>query len=141
MPVFGKDEKGTLHTIINELVERTNSETQRMRVVEQRMENLELRINSVEQNLLSATTQLQKLSEDVDKRLSKRDEKIAKMENLLEEMVKQFRKLATKSDVKDVEDMVDIYSPMKSNFVTREELEDILEQRLSEKKAATQRNK
>ena len=129
MAVFGKDNKGTLHTIINELVERTNSEAQRLRVLEQRTENIDLRINSIEQNILTNTTQMQKMTKDIENRFKKRDESVAKIDTVIKELVKHFKKLATKSEVKEVHHMVDIYNPIKSNFITKEELERILSER------------
>jgi len=129
MAVFGKDKKGTLHTIINELVERTNSEAQRMRVIEQRIENIDTRINSMEQSILSNTTQAQTMLKDVEDKFKKRDERLAKVDTVMGELVKHFKKLATKSEVKEVHHMVDIYNPVKSNFITKEELERILSER------------
>jgi TolA-binding protein len=129
MAVFGKDKKGTLHTIINELVERTNSEAQRLRVLEQRIENIDQRINSIEENILSATNQMQGIQKENDEKLKKRDERLAKIDTVIGELVKHFKKLATKAEVKEVQQMVDIYNPVKSNFITKEELERILSER------------
>jgi len=129
MAVFGKDKKGTIHTIINELVERTNSEAQRLRVLEQRIENIDTRINSIEQSILSNTNQMQKITKEVENKFRKRDEKLARMDTVISELVKHFKKLATKSEVKEVGHMVDMYSPLKSSFITREELERILSER------------
>lgn len=129
MAVFGDDKKGTLHTIINELVDRTNNEAQRMRVIEQRIDNLDLRINSVEQNILNITNQMQKLTEDIDTRFKKRDERMAKTDTLINELVKHYKKLATRADVKEVKQLVDIYNPIKSDFVTRQEVERLMSER------------
>ena len=129
MAVFGKDKKGTLHTIINELVERTNSEAQRMRVIEQRVENIDLRINSMEQSILSNTTQIQNAMKEIEDKFKKRDERLVKIDTVMNELVKHFKRLATKADVKEVQNMVEIYNPIKSNFMTKEELERILSER------------
>jgi predicted nucleic acid-binding Zn-ribbon protein len=129
MAVFGKDKKGTLHTIINELVERTNGEAQRLRVLEQRIENIDQRINSIEENILSSTNQMQSIQKDNDEKLKKRDERLAKIDTVMGELVKHFKKLATKAEVKEVQNMVDIYNPVKSNFITKEELERTLSER------------
>ncbi len=129
MAVFGKDKKGTLHTIINELVERTNGEAQRLRVLEQRIENIDQRINSIEENILSVTNQMQGIQRDIDEKLKKRDERLAKIDTVIGELVKHFKKLATKAEVKEVQNMIDIYNPVKSNFMTREEIERLLSER------------
>jgi hypothetical protein len=51
------------------------------------------------------------------------------METVVSELVKHFKKLATKSEVREVQNMVNIYDPIKSSFITKEELERILSER------------
>jgi gamma-glutamyl:cysteine ligase YbdK (ATP-grasp superfamily) len=121
----------TLRTIINELVDRTNTDTQRIRVLEQREESLSFRINAMEQEALNINNAIQKLSSGLDSELKKRDKGMAEVQNTVKEIIKQLKRLATSGKVKELEAMLDLYNPLKSNFMTRAEVEQLISKRLS----------
>lgn len=119
----------TLHTIINELVDRTNSDSQRLRILEQRNETLSSRINSMEQELQNMNSHLNKIITDVDGKIRKQEDLIRRSDNILKEVIKQMKKLATVAKIDELEQLIDIYSPLKSQFVTREEVERMMQEK------------
>jgi hypothetical protein len=119
----------TLHAIINELVDRTNSDTQRLRVLEQRAEVLSSRSNTLEQEILNINRHMQEIILDLDARIKILEGVLKKNENILREVVKQMKKLATTSKISELEQLIEIYNPIKSQFVTKEEVERILEEK------------
>ncbi len=121
----------TLRTIINELVDRTNTDTQRIRVLEQREEGLSFRINAMEQEALNINKTIQKLTINLDSELKKRDRSISEVQITIKEIIKQVKRLATSGKVKELEAMLDLYNPLKSNFMTREEVEQLISKRFS----------
>lgn len=121
----------TLHTIINRLVDRTNTDTQRIRVLEQRSEGVSTRMDSVEQEILSINQSIQKLTKELEINLRARDKTISEMQSTIKEIIKQIKRLATTSKVNELKAMLDIYNPLKSNFVTRDEVENMISKRLS----------
>jgi hypothetical protein len=132
MPVFDKKQpKRTIQSVINELVERTNSSTQRLRVLEQRTESIDAKINSLEKDLLDYFRDLKKMVGDNDKGLVSGDERMLRMEGTIKEIVGQLRKLATSADIRGLQELIDIYNPVKSNFITREEAERIIEEKIN----------
>lgn len=134
MPVFDKKQaKKTVQSVINELVERTNSNTRRLRVLEQRGESLESRTNTLEKELLDHSKNLKKLIDEVSTRVTTEDDKILKVENTIKEIVTQMKRLATTADIRGLQGLIDIYNPLKSNFVTKEELERFIEEKIINK--------
>ena len=132
MPVFDKKQpKRTIQSVINELVERTNSSTQRLRVLEQRTESIDSKINSLEKDLFDYFRDLKKMVGDNDKGLVSGDERMLRMESTIKEIVGQLRKLATSADIRGLQELIDIYNPVKSNFITREEVERIIEEKVN----------
>jgi hypothetical protein len=132
MPVFDKKQpKRTIQSIINELVERTNSSTQRLRVLEQRTESIDSKINSLEKDLLDYFRDLKKMIGENDKSLVSGDERMLKMESAVKEIIGQLKRLATSADIRGLQELIDIYNPIKSNFVTKEELERIIEEKIN----------
>jgi len=48
------------------------------------------------------------------------------MKNMLEKMSRQLSTFARKQDLKEIEHMLDLISPIREEFVTKDELEDEL---------------
>ncbi len=124
------EKKRTVQSVINELVERTNSTTQRLRVLEQRTESTDSRMTSMEKDVLENKSELKKMISGLEKKLSLADERNSTIENTLKEMVTQMKRLATNADVRGLQELIDIYNPLKSNFLTREEAERMIEEKI-----------
>ncbi len=121
----------TLRTIINELVDRTNTNTQRIRVLEQREESLSSRSDSLEQEALNINKAIQALTNNLGSELKKRDKSISEAQSIIKEMIKQLKRFASAGKVRELEAMLDLYSPLKSSFITREEAEQLISKKLS----------
>jgi CII-binding regulator of phage lambda lysogenization HflD len=121
-----KKQPRTISTILNEVIERVNDDTQRLRVLEQSSESLLSRMNTLEQAMLQNRKESQKGLNEMASRVSAIEDRLAKSENIMKEVIIHMKKLVTESRLKELENLVDIYNPVKSNFVTREELEKIL---------------
>jgi len=127
MPVPGKQPKRTVGAVINELIKRTNTDTRRLRILEQKSDIFRTRISSLEQNILNHKKLMQKDISNINSRIAKQEERIIKIENMIKEIVKQLKRVATKSDIGGLEQLISIYNPIKSKFVTREEVEQLIE--------------
>jgi predicted phage gp36 major capsid-like protein len=121
----------SLHAIINELVERTNSDTQRIRALEQRTESAMSRMDSIEQELMKMTQSLQKISSDMEAKFKSNEAVDSETQNTIKEIINRVKKLAPAEKVEELEALLEIYNPLKSNFVTMEEVENIIAERLS----------
>ncbi|MEM5812243.1 MAG: hypothetical protein QXN71_01170 [Candidatus Aenigmatarchaeota archaeon] len=119
----------TIGMIINEIVERLNSDTQRLRVLEQSYDSVNERVNMIEQAILQNKREMLKSFSSLDTKLSALDDRITRVENTIKEIVERVKKLATTAELKELESLIEIYNPVKSNFVTREELDKILKER------------
>jgi len=121
----------TLRTIINELVDRTNTDTQRIRVLEQKEEGLSFRINAMEQEALNINKAIQEFASSLESELKKRDMSIFELQVTIKKIIKQFKRIASIGKVKELETILDLYNPLKSSFMTREEVEQLISKRLS----------
>ena len=121
-----KKQPHTIGTVLNEVIERVNNDTQRLRLLEQSSESLLSRINSLEQAMLQARRDMQKALLETNARLDSLNDRMGKSENTTKEIVEHMKKLVTETRIKELEGLVDIYNPVKSNFVTREELQKAL---------------
>jgi predicted nucleic acid-binding Zn-ribbon protein len=119
--------KRTAGTIIRELVDRTNTDTARIRVLEQEKETLKSRMESVEESAASSRKQTEKLVADLSSRLDRHEKRAAEMESTIKEIIREMKKLASVSKIRELEALVEIYNPIKSQFITREEAEQLIE--------------
>jgi flagellar motility protein MotE (MotC chaperone) len=108
------------------MVDRLNSDTQRLRVIEQSSESLVSRAETIEQSALQQRKELQKALSELSSRIASLDSRVDRIEGTLKEVIGHMKKLATEAKVKELEDLIEIYNPVKSNFLTREEAERLL---------------
>ncbi len=130
MPVFGKSTpKRTIRSVINELVDRTNTNTQRLRILEQDIRTLKTRTNSIEKNTLNQTKKINSTLSKFEAKLTKTEDRILALERTIKEMVNEIKRLATLPKVKELEELIEIYNPLKSQFITKEEVERMIERK------------
>ena len=131
MAVFGKSEDEKQERIIADMINRVNENVRRLRVIEQKMQAINTRINSVEQNMISYNKNVQKSFSDRDAKISNLEDRVLKIENISKEILKQLKLVATKSNVDEVKQLLSIYDPLKSNFVTKDEMEKFISEKMS----------
>ncbi len=122
-------QKRTVSAILAEVVARTNDNTQRLRMAEQRIDSLISRLQIVEQEIIDYRSEMKKMSAEAKSNAASQEKRLADIERSIKEIVSQLKKMPTKIDVAKVEELVGIYNPLKSDFVTREELERALSRR------------
>jgi len=134
MPAMKRPAPRSLHAILNEIVERVNSDTQRLRVLEQSSDSITSRMNNTEQMLLQHKREFQKSFLDLTTEISTLSDRLVKTENTVKEVIDHVKKLVTESQLRELENLIEIYNPVKSNFVTKEELEKILQEKSRKQK-------
>jgi len=122
-------DKKQLEVGSNELIRRTNDNARRIRVLEQRLDVIDSRIKGIEERVIDEMgllkTGFDQLVVDV-KELSK---EIKEIRSSMLKFSQSLEKTARKSEIKELEALLDIYNPIKSRFVTRDELDRILEEK------------
>jgi vacuolar-type H+-ATPase subunit I/STV1 len=119
----------SVHSVINEIVDRINDNTKRLRTLEQRSQILASRMNSVEKEMLRLNKNTQKLVSGIETRIKEQDNKVFQNETTVKEIIKQIKKLATGAKISELEELLEIYNPLKSQFVTREEVERMINEK------------
>lgn len=123
------NEPSAARKILNELVDRTNSNTKRLRILEQRDRSLSSRATSIERELQNMNRHMNKIILDVDTKIKKHEDRLRKTDFVLKEVVKQMKKLATVSKISELEQLIEIYNPLKSQFMTKEEVERLMQEK------------
>jgi len=131
MAVFSKAPQEKQERIMVDLINRVNENVQRLRIIEQKLQAIDNRINSVEQNMVIYNKNVQKMLSERDSKITALEERLEKVETTYNEILKQLKLVATKANVEELKELISIYDPLKSKFVTREEMERFVEEKLS----------
>ena len=115
-----------VNVIMQELVRRSNEDSRRLRGLEQRLDAIENRINNFENSSLDRNKKVNLKFAEMDLSIKTLTEELMKVNGGLEKINKQVNKFARKQDLKEIEPMLCLISPLKQEFVTKGQLEEEL---------------
>ena len=131
--VFEKEHPQGISALSGEIVRRIDTNTRRIRAIEQRLSGTELRIGSLEEKVIEEIENLRKSFEQISMNVKNINERLSNLRADILKINKNLDKTAKKAEVKELESLLDLYSPIKSKFTTKGEVERIVEERISEK--------
>lgn len=127
--VFEKEKEAfDVRTFTTEILNRVDSNTRRIRSIEQRLNLLESRISSLEEKLIDEIDKLGKGFEQLQLDVKAVSESLKVLRAEMLKMNKNMEKAALKAEVKELATLLDLYNPIKSSFVTKEEVRRMLEE-------------
>ncbi|KHO47699.1 MAG: hypothetical protein QT00_C0002G0359 [archaeon GW2011_AR5] len=115
-----------VNVIMQELVRRSNEDSRRLRSLEQRLDGIENRINNFENGMLDRNKKVNQKFAELDLSMKTVGEEMMKLSAGIEKINKQVSKFARKQDLKEIERMLDLISPIRQEFVTKDQLEEEL---------------
>jgi len=119
--------------VTGELVRRLNEDERRIRILEQRIEKTDMKLSELAEMELSQTNNLNTKLDLISNKISNVVERIKAIDEEIVKIKKEMVGFITKSEVKELQMFVDLINPITSKFVTREEMEIELENRLGKK--------
>jgi len=114
--------------VMQELVRRSNEDARRLRALEQRLDSLESRVSSAENVNIDRTKKINTKFAELDVALKSTNDEMTKMLNNLDKINRQMVKFARKQDLREIEHMLELISPLRQEFVTRQDLKEEIEQ-------------
>lgn len=124
-------ESKKIELILQELIRRTNRSERRLRIIEQRTQALESRLSSAEDANFKQGKDIKKEVIDLDINVKTFNDRLTKLESDMNKVSEQTRNFAKRSEIKEVEAMFELLNPIKQDFVTRKELQEILKRQYS----------
>ena len=125
-------EKG-LESIATEAVRRMNEHTRRLRALEEKNDLLGVRINLVEDRLLKTIEEIRTKTGIIEKRLKDIDNNFMRIDNEITKINKMLEKSAKKVELQELQNMLSLFHPLKSRFVTKEEVKKMIDESREEK--------
>ena len=131
--MFEKEAPRDVHAFSSEIVGRIDTNTRRIRTLEQRLEGVELRVGSLEEKIIYEVENLRKGLEQISMDVKALGDNLLQIRTELMKVNKTLDNTAKKAEVKELESLLDIYNPIKSKFVTKDEVQRIMDERLGGK--------
>ncbi len=125
-----------LKIVASELVKRVNEDSRRIRLLEQRIDRVDNAASGLEDNTLSELGNLKILIEKLSGEIMRMGEKLTIIENDISKLRRDLDKTATKAEIKKLEIFIDLLNPITSKFVTKDEMERMLEETMAKPKKA-----
>jgi hypothetical protein len=116
---------------ISHLVEDVNTVNRRLRVLEERHSNFRRRVQVIEQNMLSSSKKVLSEVKSVNSEISEIKRQIGEIENRIIMVIKELRLTAKKEEIEVISKYLEYWEPVK--FVTVEQVEKIIDEKLAEK--------
>ncbi|MBU3958200.1 MAG: hypothetical protein KKB25_03935 [Nanoarchaeota archaeon] len=118
-----------LQTMLDEIVRRLNEHGRRLRVLEERNRAIESKLDSAEDMILRNAENARLKTEELLGALGKMDARVMKIESDVSKIARDMGKTVKKNEVLELENLMSLYNPLRSSFVTRDELERILKEK------------
>jgi len=119
--------------MMNELVRRLNENSRRIKYVEQKAEKVESTVTTLEETALMRMNDLKINLERIEQKMTSLAERLNVIESEILHANKEIGKSVTKAEIKHLEAYIDLMNPITSKFITREELERVLEENAPKK--------
>jgi uncharacterized protein (DUF342 family) len=116
-----------VQAILTELVRRENETSRRLRALEERSSLTEMRASTLQDSFLKMNEERKMSNEKLNERLINIENSILRIDNELAKISKILEKMAKKTELKEIENMLSFFNPLKTNFVTREEVGRMIE--------------
>ena len=130
--VFEKETRD-VQAFSNEVVKIINTNTRRIRSLEQRLDGIEMRMGGIEEKIINEIEIIKKDFEEIGMDIKSIAKNMSELRTEILRINKTMDKTAKKSEVKELESLLDLYSPIKSKFTTRDEVERMVDEKLRKK--------
>lgn len=116
--------------IIKNVVDRLNSAERRIRQLEENLRNLRDQLRSMENDLIEVKKESREVRERFDMRSNEIKSALIKMDTEIKEINNRLRKMVSKREIKELESFMEIFSPVKNMYVTRNEVKKMIDEAL-----------
>lgn len=115
------------------MADQIGSMSRRIKLLEDRLGNLGERVELIDKNLISYHKSLTSEIRTINSDIKDLNAKLFELNEKLDIVVRELRNMTTRDEVKALEKYITLWNPM--NFITRDQIERILEDWLERKRA------
>jgi len=112
---------------LTEVLQRLNEHGRRIRLLEERVDRIVSSLHTLEEESKNAQSELKVGLERRDLKIKEILEVLDTIKKELARIDAELSKLATKAELKEIKTFIDVLNPITSKFVTKDEVERMLE--------------
>ncbi|MEA3342727.1 MAG: hypothetical protein U9Q92_01040 [archaeon] len=119
-----------MNVMLNNVVNRVNDNSKRIRELEENIRNLKEQLNSLQtesikqkKNIIDDETSTKNATKQILDRLANLEVDIDKINREIKEMI-------SRREMKEIENYLDLINPITAKFVTKKEVEELIQERL-----------
>jgi len=113
--------------VINEILFRINEHARRIRLLEERVDRIVSSIHILEEEVKDRSSEIRVGLERRDLKIKQIMEEIDIIKKEVSRINEAIEKLASKSELNEIKNFIEILNPITSKFVTRDEVKRMLE--------------
>jgi len=132
--VFERKPQVSIESYTTEIVRSVNENTRRIRILEQSLEGSKSRISGLEQRVIDDMENLRKWADQLSVDIKEISNNLREIRGEILKINKDLDKTAKKTKVKELENLMELYSPIKSNFITRDQMQRTIEENIEDLK-------
>ncbi len=127
MPFSSED---TNVALVNELARRLNDNTRRIRMLEEKIRSIDSRVNGHDQRIMDTTKQVNANALSASNELTEIKDRLANIALDIQNIKTEARKAATVTDMREIQDYIELINPITSKFATKGEVTEIVREEL-----------
>jgi len=105
-----------------------------LKFLEQRVSKIEIEIKSLNEKINFLSKKIEEIDKKNEEKTKNLNEKVSLIEMEIEKLKVEIKKKANISDLKELKALIEIFNPLKSVFVTKEEVKRIINEIINIKK-------
>ena len=126
--VFEKKHPVRFEAFTSEIVRSVNDNTRRIRILEQGLEGVRSRISALEEKVIDEVENIKKWLDQLSVDVKDVSKKLTEIHSEILKINKELDKTARKTELKEIESLLELYNPIKSQFVTADQVRRMLEE-------------
>ena len=126
--VFEKKHPVRFEAFTSEIVRSVNDNTRRIRILEQGLEGVRSRISALEEKVIDEVENIKKWLDQLSVGVKDVSKKLTEIHSEILKINKELDKTARKTELKEIESLLELYNPIKSQFVTADQVRRMLEE-------------
>ncbi|RKY23024.1 MAG: hypothetical protein DRP62_06725 [Planctomycetota bacterium] len=126
--VFEKKHPVRFEAFTSEIVRSVNDNTRRIRILEQGLEGVRSRTSALEEKVIDEVENIKKWLDQLSVDVKDVSKKLTEIHSEILKINKELDKTARKTELKEIESLLELYNPIKSQFVTADQVRRMLEE-------------
>ncbi len=119
-----------MNVMLNNVVNRVNDNSKRVRELEENIRNLKEQLNSLQTESIKQNKTIIADETSTKNSIKQILDRLANLEVDIDKINREIKELVPRREFRELESYLDLISPITTKFVTKKEVEEIIEERL-----------